>query len=148
MAPSTLQDDVFGELFYDAPMAEWRADVMLPRNGPVEIAIWWDEASDGPFAPVLERARLAYNNFCRREREHRQALAAALVARYRGWKPEGEALPDPRKIARGLTVSQIAIAADGSATAQYDDAAELFGDHCILADLDTDGVFSGFTLQG
>jgi hypothetical protein len=148
MPPDILHDDVFGELFYDVPMDEWCAEVALTPNHKIEIAIWWEEEKDGPFAPVLERARAAFQDFLQREGEHRQALAAALVQRYRGCTQEDEELPAPEEIARGLSASRIAIAADGSATVHYDDAAELFGDHCIFADLDADGRFLGFTLHG
>jgi hypothetical protein len=149
MPPDTIHDDVFGELAYDPPMSEWYAEVEWAPKHPVEVTIWWDEAKDGPFAPVLERARTAYRRFVEREEAHRQALATAMLERYkRSQRPGGGALPGPTALARGLTLSSIAIDADGSATLHYDDAADLFGDHCILADLDAEGAFAGFTLQG
>jgi hypothetical protein len=148
MMADTLHDDVFGQLCYDAPMSEWYTEVSVTPELRSELAIWWDETRDGPFSPVLERARTCFLTFIEREPKHRQALAAALIHRYQGWKPKGEELPDPDEIARGLTVRRIAIAADGSALVHYDDAAELFGDHTIFADLDSSGVFVGFSLQG
>jgi hypothetical protein len=149
MPHDTIDDEVFGELAYDPPMSEWYAEVEWAPKRPLEVTIWWDEAKDGPFAPVLERARTTYRRFVEREGAHRQALATALVERYkRSQRPGGRVLPEPTAIARGLTLLRMAIDTDGSATLYYDDAADLFGDHCIYADLDAEGAFVGFTLQG
>jgi hypothetical protein len=144
----TIHDEVFGELLYDPPMQQWCAEVALTPKHRIEVAIWWDEDADEPFPPVLERARAAYRRFQWLEREHREALAAALIERYRRWQPQGEEPPTVADIARGLTLKTLDFAGDGSATLYYEDAADLFGDHCILAELDRAGGFAGFTLQG
>ncbi len=143
----TIEDEVFGELTHDPPMQQWCGEVELTPKHRIEVAIWWDEDADGPLAPVLERARLAYRRFLQRQREHREALAAALLERYRRRQPEDETAV-VGEVARGLTLLALGIAPDGSATLQYEDAADLFGDHCILAELDWKGDFAGFTLQG
>jgi hypothetical protein len=148
MLPDTLHDDVFGELYYDWPMKEWYAEVALAPKHQIEVAISWDEATDGPFAPILERARWTYTCFQHHEPKHRQALAASLVRRYWGWKRDDEEAPDAKEITEGLSVLEISIAADGSAIVRYEDAADLFGDHCIFAELSEYGHFLGFTLQG
>jgi hypothetical protein len=147
MPDDTIQDDLFGELCYDEPMQEWYGQVALTPKHQVEVAIWYDE-DDGPFAPVLERARSAYQRLREREWEHRQALAVALVKRYGAGTPKTKPLPGVEKVARGLSLSQITFDADGSAMLYYDDAAKLFPDHAIFADLDAGGAFLGFTLQG
>jgi hypothetical protein len=148
MTPETMHDDVFGELFYDPPLDQWCGEVAVAPEHRIEVTIWWDKETDGLFAPILERARRTYTGFVRRERENRIALAVALLQRYRGCVPEDEEMPDVEGIARGLKVTGITIAADGSATAYYDDPAELFGDHLIWAELGTDGAFIDFSLQG
>jgi hypothetical protein len=148
MPPDVIMDDLFGALFYDPPMGEWRADVVLNETNQIEVTIWWDESTDGPFDPVLERARLAYSTFIYKEESHRQSLAAAMLKRYQRCKPDDEPLPERDLIASGLRARGITFSPNGSATVYYRDDAELFGDHCIFADLDSAGHFIGFTLQG
>jgi hypothetical protein len=147
MEPVTLHDEVFGELGYDPPLEEWYARAALTPNRMIEVRIWWAE-EDGPFAPVLERARTAYQRFVQRESAHRIALATAMLERLCRREPPDEELPGCDEVAPGLTATQISIAADGSATVHYDDIAELFGDHCIFADLAADGLFTGFSIHG
>jgi hypothetical protein len=148
MTPETMHDAVFGELFYDPPLEQWWADVALTPEHRIEITIWWDEATDGPFAPVLDRARAAYLRFQLREPELRHALAIALMECHAGWAPpDGEAY-HPDAVARGLTASEMSIRTDGSARVIYDDAAELFGDHYIVARIGRDGDFVGSELHG
>jgi hypothetical protein len=146
MEQEPLYDGLFGELNYDPPMEEWYAEVVFSPGHEVDIAIWWSESENGPFPPVLQRAREAYQRFSQHESNHRERLAAAMIERYREFATEE--LPTTAEVARGLRVERLAIAPDGSATAHYDDAAELFGDHCIWADLDTNGSFIGFSIQG
>jgi hypothetical protein len=148
MELETIDDAVFGELGYDQPMEEWYAVVALTPSRRIEVTIWWVEADDGPFPPVLACARQAYLLFREREPEHRQALAVAMLKRYRRSARLQGALPEAKALARKLTAEQLSIAADGSATAHYDDATELFADHSIMAEFDPDGSFLGFTLQG
>jgi hypothetical protein len=147
MQPETLHDEVFGELTYDSPMEEWHAEVALSPDHVIDVSIWWDE-TDGPFPPVLGRARDALERFRQREPDHREALAAAMVERHRRSARPQEELPESNALARGLTAEQLSIAGDGSATVRYDDETELFGDHCIMVNLAADGSFIGFTLLG
>jgi hypothetical protein len=142
-----IQDDLFGELNYDPPMQEWYADIELTPDCSIDVTISWD-AEDGPFAPVLARARAAYLHFRQREPEHRKALAKAMLERYRNSGRIQEDMPDADELADELIAEQLSIATDGSAIVHYDDPTDLFGDHCIMADFDVDGSFIGFTLQG
>lgn len=146
--PGTLHDDVFGELGYDPSLGEWYAEVALTPNHRIEVAIGWTEEDNGPFPPVLRRARATFAKFREKEPEHRSALAVAMLQRYRNSARPLDRVPKVEIFARGLIAERIAIAADGSATVHYEDDAELFGDHCVMADLDTYGSFDGFSLQG
>src|SRR5262245_21250074 len=146
MEQESLYDGLFGELNSDHPMEEWYAEVVFSPGHKVDVTIWWSESENGPFPPVLQRAREAYRQFSQREDSHREQLAVAMIERHRTFATEEP--PPAAEIARGLRVERLAIAPDGSATAHYDDAAELFGDHCIWAELDTNGSFIGFSIQG
>jgi hypothetical protein len=148
MRPHALHDEVFGELSYDPPLEEWYTAVEPTPGRPIDVTIWWRDGADGPFAPVLARAREAFARFCEREPLHRQALADAMLERYRRSARPREKLPTSRTLARALVATQLSIATDGSATVHYDDNTELFADHSIVVDLNADGSFRGFTLQG
>jgi hypothetical protein len=148
MQPHALHDDVFGELSYDPPMEEWCTSVELTSGHSIDVALWWRESEDGPFAPVLARAREAFSQFCEHEPLHRLALATAMLERYRRSARPCDKLPAPQVLARALIATQLSIATDGSAIAHYDDNTELFADHAIMVDLTADGSFRGFTLQG
>ena len=148
MQPDTLNDEVFGELGYDPPLEEWYGRVELAHGQIIEVRIWWADGKDGPFAPVLDCARVALRRFREREAEHRRLLTATMLERYQGWTYEEDAPPDAKTLAAALTATQLSIRTDGAATAHYDDATELFGDHLISAELNSDGWFSGFSLQG
>lgn len=147
MIPDPLHDEVFGELGYDPPMEEWYANVPLSPEQIVEVAIYWDEETDGPFEPILDLARTAFRRLLQREPEHRRDLAVAMLKRYERCEPDEE-LPTAEEVARGLAASRVSIRPDGSVLVIYDDPAELFGDHSIFAEVGIDGTFRGFTLQG
>lgn len=147
MEQDPIQDDVLGELSYDPPMQQWYADVDLTPDSRIDVTIWW-EAEDGPFAPILARAREAFLQFREREPKHREALALAMLERYRRSRRSQEDIPNADELVEELIPEQLSIATDGSAVVHYDDASDLFGDHCIMAELDLDGSFIGFSLQG
>ena len=147
MEQDAIQDEVFGELNYDPPMQQWFADVELTPDCRIDVTIWWNE-EDGPFAPILARARETFLRFREREPEHREALALAMLERYRSSKRSQEDIPDADELVEELIPEQLSIITDGSADVLYDDASDLFGDHCIMAELDLDGSFIGFSLQG
>jgi hypothetical protein len=148
MQPHALNDDVFGELSYDPPLEEWYTSVEPTPGHPIDVTIGWREHEDGPVAPVLARARESFSRFCECEPLHRQALAVAMLERYRRSARPCEKLPAPSALAQALVAKQLSIAADGSAIVHYDDNTELFADHVIMVDLNAEGSFSGFTLQG
>lgn len=148
MQLDAIQDEVFGKLAYDPPLTEWYASVALGTDRTIDVTICWEERQDGPFTPVLERARKTFLLFRQQEPEHRNALAKAMLKRYRDSARVELDLPHADELARELIATQVSIAADGTAIIHYDDNAELFGDHSIMADLDRDGSFLGFTLHG
>lgn len=147
MPEESNPDPVFGELGYDPPMEQWYAKVALTPGHEVEVAIWWDE-TEGPFDPVLKRARAAFQRFLRSEHRHKESLAAAMLERYRTQAAADQILPATAEIARGLCASHISIAHDGSMSVYYRGGEDMFGDHSILADFAADGTFDGFSLQG
>lgn len=141
-------DDVFGELIHDPPMEGWHASVELSVSERVEVAIWWSEQRDGPFTPVLQRARTAFQRFLRQEGSHKTLLAAAMLERYQDRGGMNQSLPALAEIIQNLTARQVWIASDGSLSVHYRDFSDLFGAHSITADIATDGSFAGFSLQG
>lgn len=147
MEQDPIQDKVLGELNYDPPMQQWYADADLTPDFRIDVTIWW-EPSDGPFPPVLARAREVFLRFRELEPQHREALAAAMLERYRNSGSVLEDMPDADELAEELSPEQLSIAADGSAIVLYDDPTDLFADHAVVAELDLDGSFAGFTLQG
>jgi hypothetical protein len=148
MEPDTINDEVFGALGYDPPLEEWYARVVLHPEREIDVTIWWTETKDGTFRPILERTREAFLRFQRHETEHRLALATDMLRRYRDSARIDMELPEADEFVKSLAVTKMAFASDGSATVDYDDLTELFGDHSIVADIRADGVFDGFSLHG
>jgi hypothetical protein len=141
-------DPLFGELRYDPSLERWYGDLVLSPFHQGEIAICWNEAENGPLAPVLQNARQAFKRFLNAERQHRERLATAMLERYRRSESSEDEMPTEAALAQRLTYARIVIATDGSMIVAYDGGEDLFGHHCIVADINADGSFAGFSLQG
>ena len=141
-------DGVFGELVYDPDLGEWRAEIPLTSWEKLDVTIQWEEERDGPLAAVLQRVREAYLRFLQREPQHLRALATAMIERFRRDVGMSEPQPTAEEIVRNLGMLRIAISSDGSLRAHYRHGVASFGDHWIVADINADGSFAGFSLQG
>ena len=145
MHPSTITDEVFGDLKFDAAdhLRWYEGVVSFSPDHDVEIHIYTEGGE--PFS-ILQRARSAFTAIQHREREYPPAAARELLDDYNENWNDGKLL-DAETFANRLGLCRFSYHPDGKIELDYDDD-DLFLGHSIAIRLDENLNVSEVGIEG
>ncbi len=139
----TFNDEVFGQLVWDEQVEWWegRCEFSAGLSIPVSVS-----PNDIDLEIVLNLARKTFRSLQQSEPSLRLEATEVLLESHNEEWSDGDPI-DNETFASRMTIKELTIDGDGSATLFYDDG-NLFWGHSILVETDSEGAFQYADIAG
>ncbi len=139
----TFNDEVFGQLVWNEQVEWWECHCEFSAGLSVPVSVSPDDID---LETVLRQARQTFRLLQQLEPFPRLEAAKALLELHNEEWSDGEPINDEAFAGR-MTMKELTIDGDGSATLFYDDG-DLFWGHSILVEVDNEGAFQDASIAG